>query len=366
MRLLGINLEGFRNLDSLSLEFGSDRIFFLGTNGQGKTNLLEAIGICSNLRSFRGSSSESMVMNGKTESRIFAKFLDDDGQQVEVMISFGRKGGKKVDIDGESVKKLCDLLGRFPMVCLSSRDFRLVREGPSDRRKWMDLILSSTNSNYLSALQNYYRSMRERNTLLKKQSGDSEILAFEYTLASSAQFLHQHRSQFFPSLNQSFENAYADLSGQQESASLSYSPDCSFSEVDDWLKMYSEERQRDRLLGSTRRGPHRDDFSLLLDRRDARHFASEGQQKGAVLALRIAEFSFLREKKRTMPILLADDVLGELDSFRRSNFRKLLPPSAQTFVTGTSYPSQKEVETWETFRVQSAKFSLQGQGVVNG
>jgi DNA replication and repair protein RecF len=366
VRLLGINLENFRNLDSLSLEFGSDRIFFLGANGQGKTNLLEAIGICSNLRSFRGSSPESMVMDGKTQSRIFAKFLDDDGQLVEVMINFGRKGGKEVEIDGESVKKLGDLLGKFPMVCLSSRDFRLVREGPSDRRKWMDLILSSTNSNYLSALQNYYRSMRERNALLKKQSGDSEILAFEYTLAASAQFLHLQRSQLFPSLNQSYDHAYSTLSGQQESASLSYSPDCSFSEVDDWLKMYSEERQRDRLLGSTRRGPHRDDFSLLLDKRDARHFASEGQQKGVVLALRVAEFSFLREKNRTMPILLADDVLGELDSFRRSNFRKLLHPSAQTFATGTSYPSLKEVETWETFRVKSARFSPQDQGEVNG
>ena len=366
MRLLGINLENFRNLDSESLEFKSDRIFFLGENGQGKSNLLEAISICSSLRSFRGAVSESMVMDGKLEGRIFARFLDDDGQQIEEMISFGRKGSKKVEVDGESVKKLGDLLGKFPMVCLSSRDFRLVREGPSDRRKWMDLFLSSTNPSYLSALQNYYRSMRERNTLLKKQSGDSEIIAFEYSLASSAHFLHLERSKLFPSLNPFYEHAYALLSDQQESASLSYSPDCSFFEVDDWLKMYSQERSRDRLIGSTRKGPHRDDFRLLLDKRDARYFASEGQQKGVVLALRIAEFSYLREKLRTMPILLADDVLGELDSFRRSNFRKLLDPNAQTFATGTTYPSQEEVETWETFRVQSGQFSPQDQGSVNG
>ena len=141
MRLLGINLENFRNLDSESLEFKSDRIFFLGENGQGKSNLLEAISICSSLRSFRGAVSESMVMDGKLEGRIFARFLDDDGQQIEEMISFGRKGSKKVEVDGESVKKLGDLLGKFPMVCLSSRDFRLVREGPSDRRKWMDFSL---------------------------------------------------------------------------------------------------------------------------------------------------------------------------------------------------------------------------------
>ena len=98
--MLGINLENFRNLDSLSLEFGSDRIFFLGANGQGKTNLLEAIGICSNLRSFRGSSPESMVMDGQAQSRIFTKFLDDDGQLVEVMINFGKKGVKKSRLMG--------------------------------------------------------------------------------------------------------------------------------------------------------------------------------------------------------------------------------------------------------------------------
>lgn len=356
MRLLGINLEGFRNIDSLALSFETDRVFFLGSNGQGKSNLLEAIGLCSTLRSFRGASPESMVLDGGTQAQLYAKFLNDEGSEQEAVVTFAKKGGKKVEVDGELVKKLGNFLGEFPSVCLSSRDFRLVRESPSDRRKWMDLALSSTSNRYFSALQGYYRSMKERNALLKQQASDSQLRAFEQTLASCASLLYQKRSAFFPSLSGPFEQAYVGLTEGQESAQVHYLPDCTATEPEEWLSIYEKERGKDRLMGVTRRGPHRDDFSLLLNDRDSRNFGSEGQQKGVVLALRLAEFSFLRQKLGVMPILLADDVLGELDPNRRANFRKLLPPNAQTFATGTSYPSAREEGIWESFKVESGKF----------
>ena len=356
MRIQGINLQNFRNLSSVSLEFSTDRVFFIGSNAQGKSNLLEAIGLCSTLRSFRGSSVESMVKEDQTEAKIFARFLDDDETEREVLVSFGKKGSKLVHVDGESVKRLSDLLGQFPTVCLSSRDFRLVRESPSDRRKWMDLLLSSTSSKYLRDLQGYYKSMKERNLLLKKGSNDGELEAFEYTLASSAHTLHQIRANLFPLINNTFEQSYARLSDNSEKAELSYLPDSQPDNLEGWRELFAKERVRDRQIGSTRKGPHRDDFSLLLDGRDARHYGSEGQQKGIVLALRLAEFVYLQEHLSIIPILLADDVLGELDSTRRKNFRKLLPPTAQTFATGTSYPSIEDEEVWETFSVKAGLF----------
>lgn len=360
MRLLGINLQNFRNLSTVSLEFSTDRVFFLGSNGQGKSNLLEAIGLCSTLRSFRGSSVESIVKEDETEAKIFARFLDDDETEREVLVSFGKKGSKLVHIDGESVKRLSELLGQFPTVCLSSRDFRLVRESPSDRRKWMDLLLSSTSSKYLRALQGYYKSMKERNLLLKKGAKDVELQAFEHTLASFAHTLHQIRANLFPLINNTFEQSYARLSDDSEKAKLSYRPDCQPEDLDDWRELFDKERGRDRQIGSTRKGPHRDDFSLLLDGRDARHYGSEGQQKGIVLSLRLAEFIYLKEQLSIIPILLADDVLGELDSNRRKNFRKLLPPVSQTFATGTSYPSIEDEEVWETFAVSAGLFQPLG------
>ena len=366
MRLLGLNLENFRNLRSQNLKFQTDRIFFIGENGQGKSNLLEAIGICSSLRSFRGASTGAMVTEGEIHSRLFATFLDDDGTAREALISFGAKGGKQVEVDGEPVKKLGDFLGQFPCVSMSSRDFRLVRESPSDRRKWMDLLLSSTSAQYLNALQGYYRSMKGRNVLLKKQAGDAEISAFEHTLASSAMVIQEIRAQLFPSIEPSFENAYRVLSSSKESATMRHLPDCSAEDTDHWLELYARERPRDRIVGMTRKGPHRDDFSLFLDGRDAKEYGSEGQQKGVVLSLRIAEFYYLRKSLGRLPILLADDVLGELDKMRRANFRNLLPTESQTFASGTTYPSEREKEIWETFLLEGGTVQSSAGNLGNG
>ena len=298
-----------------------------------------------------------MVMAGGSEAVIYARFLDDDETEREVMVSFAKKGSKQVHVDGEHTRRLGDLLGLFPSVCLSSRDFRLVRESPADRRKWMDLLLSSTSPEYLHALQVYYRSMKERNILLKKQASDAEVLAFEQSLAHAAFVLQEVRSALFPSIDPIFEESYARLSGNMETVHLSYLGDSQASSVDQWLDLFARERSKDRQMGTTRRGPHRDDFSILLNGHDSRHYGSEGQQKGVVLALRIAEFSFLRQKLGVVPLVLADDVLGELDPVRRANFRKLLPPSAQTFATGTTLPSIEEEEIWETFEVETGKFN---------
>jgi DNA replication and repair protein RecF len=119
---------------------------------------------------------------------------------------------------------------------------------------------------------------------------------------------------------------------------------------------YSQDRERDQILGSTRHGPHKDDFKFLLNQRDARTYASEGQQRGLVLALRLAEFSYLQNALQKNPIILADDVLGELDAARKANFKKLLPPKAQVFATGTAYPSEEEKVMWETYLVEAGTF----------
>ncbi len=356
MRLLGINVEGFRNLGSLKLEFLTDRIFFIGSNGQGKSNLLEAIGFSSNLRSFRGAATGSMVEMNLGYARIYSRFLDDNGGEREVLIGFGTKGPKVVEIDGEPPRRLGEFLGQFPSVSLSSRDFRLVRESPSDRRKWMDLALSSSSARYLGALQKYHRAMKERNVLLKGSATDSQLQAFERSMADSALSIQTMRQGFFPELATEFEGSYAKLSDSREEVELRYSPDVALNTVEEWVSLYSDERSRDRHFGSTRRGPHRDDFELLVGEKDARHFASEGQQKGVVLALRLAEFFFLRKSLRKTPMLLADDVLGELDSARRANFHKILPADAQTFATGTQYPSVREKDSWETFQVSGGSF----------
>ena len=358
MRLLSLNLEDFRNVANTKLDFSGDRVFFLGPNGQGKTNLLEAIGLAGTLRSFRKSGMEGLVREGQSRSQGFYRFLDDNGDEREVFLSFRSKGEKILEVDGERIHRLGEHLGNFPVVTLSSRDFRLIREGPADRRKWLDLLLASSSLDYFNHLQGYTRALRERNALLKREAGDGELLAFEQSLAKCAVALYSLRTESIPKISQSLTSSYLSLTDEKEKAGLKYAPDLSIETVDQYLQRLAKERPRDRIMGTTRKGPHRDDFLFHLQDRDARTYASEGQQRGLVLALRLAEFSFLRQSLGRIPLLLADDVLGELDNLRKANFRKLLPPEAQVFATGTAYPSANESAIWETFEVSSGTFSL--------
>ena len=198
---------------------------------------------------------------------------------------------------------------------------------------------------------------RERNSLLKKGGSDSELSAFEHALAHAIVPLQTARKDAFPRIREILEKQYDALCSGSEKAGIDYRPDLPEMSIDETLARLESGRERDRILGVTRRGPHRDDFVLTLNQLDAKTYASEGQQRGLVLALRLAEFSYLRQSLGRIPLLLADSVLGELDGERKSNFRKLLPPEAQVFATGTSYPSEEESVIWETFEVRSGGFT---------
>lgn len=356
MELFSINLEHFRNIETANLSFSSKRIFFIGSNGQGKTNLLEAIGLCSSLRSFRKTGTDGLVMDGKDESRLFYQFKGETVETTEILFSFRLKGPKSLEVDGEKVKRFADYLGCFPSVCLSSRDFRLVRDGPSERRKWLDMLLSSSSPEYFEALQSFHRSLKERNSLLKQNGSDKELDAFERILIPAASKVMQLRKVAFPKLSNFLKNYYSSLTGGIETATLLYRPDLVICNEDEFSQKLVSDRFRDRQFGSTRRGPHRDDFELNIEGRDARTFASEGQQKGLVLGLRLAEFDYLREATSRVPVVLADDVLGELDVERKENFKKLLPDDAQVFATGTSFPEGNDRQAWETFEVKNGAF----------
>lgn len=356
MKLLSINLEHFRNIEAASLNFSSRRVFFIGSNGQGKTNLLEAIGLSSNLRSFRKAGTDGLVMGGKNESRLFFKFEDETLETAEILFGFKLKGPKSLEVDGEKIKRLADYLGCFPSVCLSSRDFRLVRDGPAERRKWLDMLLSASSPEYFEALQSFHRSLKDRNSLLKHNGSDKELDAFERILIPAANKVFQLRDLAFPKLSNSLRNYYSSLTGGREVATLLYRPDLVVRTEGELSQKLLKDRLKDRQFGSTRSGPHRDDFELSIEGKDARTFASEGQQKGLVLGLRLAEFDFLREATSRIPVVLADDVIGELDVERKENFKKLLPDEAQVFATGTSFPEGDDRQTWETFEVKDGTF----------
>ena len=249
------------------------------------------------------------------------------------------------------------ILVNFPPLPFHRETFAWFATDPRKEESGLTLVLSSSSKEYFEALRLYHRSLRERNAILKRGGGDKELDAFEKSLISSAFQVFQIRLKSLPTLSSYLTKYYHKLSDGVEEAGFKYRPDLNPENEEDLTARILEERSKDRQFGTTRRGPHRDDFEFVLQDKDARTFSSEGQQKGLVLGLRFSEFEYLKNSLGKTPLLLIDDVLGELDEKRKANFKKLLPAEAQVFATGTTYPESWEKETWECYQVESGSFT---------
>lgn len=355
MRLRRVTLQNVRNIAAAELAFEGRQHFLLGPNAQGKSNLLEAVGFITALRSFRTTENKLLIATGQAEAAIACELEHERYGDTRVVIRL-RSHGKEVTCDGERMSRVGEYLARFPTVVFSSQDQQLVRGAPAVRRRWLDLTLSAMDPSYLYQLQQYHRALIDRNALLKRGAATEEILAFETPLAAAAAALVKARREGVEILARHVTAAYARIADDTgEAATIVYQPDQDMTEVDGWTARFAQMRPRDQGLKSTSTGPHRDDFALLVSERVARDYGSEGQQRAIVLALRLAQMEFFRERSGVEPILLADDVLGELDPQRRARFWQMLGPNRQVIATGTTPPDFGE---WQIFRVNAGTFEL--------
>lgn len=360
MRLRRITLQHFRNISLAELAFDGRQQFFVGDNGQGKTNLLEAAGFVSALRSFRTTDSRVLIAHGQAEAALACEFEHERLGVTKLVIKL-RPGGKEVWCDGEKVTRLGDYLGRFPTVVFSSQDQQLVRGAPGLRRRWMDFTLAAMDTGYLRALQGYHKALAERNALLKRGagvvgSGGAELSAFEKPLAAAAAELLVKREAGVAELAEHVAAAYAQIADGAERAGLRYAPDVTAENAHGWLGVFERGRARDAQFRTTLAGPHRDELLFVIGERAAKEFGSEGQQRSLVLALQLAQVSFFRARSGVEPLLLADDVLGELDPQRRRRFWATLGEARQVIATGTTLPDA-ELGAWEVFRVKGGTFT---------
>ena len=356
MRLRKLTLRHFRNVGFAALEFSGRQHFLVGANGQGKTNLLEAAGFLTAARSFRTTDQKLLVGHGQHGAAL-AYIIDHDKQaETHVTIKL-RHDGKELWCDQARVTKLAEYLGRFPTVVFSSQDMQLVRGSPANRRRWLDLTLAAMDASYLRALQTYTRALAERNALLKSARGTpAEFEAFEQTLAPAAADLIRLRGEGVAALDKSLKTAYAQISDDAEPAGIVYEPNFSEPSAESLLARLQSGRARDQQFRSTLAGPHRDDFSFSVKQTAAKDFASEGQQRSLVLALRLAQAVWFGAKSGVRPVLLADDVLGELDPRRRARFWSAIDHESQIIATGTHLPDA-ELGTWQVFEVSDGVFS---------
>ncbi len=357
MRLRKLTLRHFRNVGFATVEFAGRQQFFVGANGQGKTNLLEAAGFLTALRSFRTTDNKLLVGIGHPAAGIAADIEHERFGDSRVTIAL-RRDGKELWCDQTRIAKLGDYLGRFPTVVFSSQDLLLVRGAPALRRRWLDLTLASMDPGYFAALQAYAKALAARNALLKRGGArDAELGAFEQILAPAAAALIVARESGLKALEATVRTAYAQLVAQdeKEKSALRYEPNFEHADAAALLARWESGRARDLQFRTTLAGPHRDDFSFSVKGTAAKDFASEGQQRSLVLALRLAQAAWFQEKSGVRAVLLADDVLGELDPERRRRFWAAIDPQSQIVATGTHLPDA-ELGEWQVFTVKDGTF----------
>jgi DNA replication and repair protein RecF len=348
MRFLNLRLQNFRNVEFAELPLGNARNFLLGANGQGKSNLLEALGLATALRSFRTQTLAALTRKGVKEYKL-AYEIEHDTQGLTALEIHSRTGGRTVWVDGEKVTRLVDFIGRFPSVTLCSSDLILLRGSPSERRRFMDLTLSVVNRDYYTALRDFHRGIAERNRLLKNSGSAAELSAFEAEIAPHASQIASCREAGMRVLGEVLCRTYDRIAEADEGPELSFRPNVDCHDTEAYCRLLYDSRKRDQMIGATQRGPHRDDFSFSLQVGGAREYASDGQQRGLCVALRIAQASFYRQQLGLVPVLLADDVLGELDPIRRQGFWRACPEDIQVVATGTELPA--EPERWSVCEV---------------
>jgi DNA replication and repair protein RecF len=353
VRFSKVTLQGFRNLPLVDVVLAGRRTFLLGANAQGKTNFVEALGYVTALRSFRGADTRSLVGLGQTQAGLGFSIEHETFGESRLTITL-TPDDRVVEWEQGKVTRLADFIGKFPTVVFSSQDNQFLRGSPSLRRRWLDLTLAAMDAAYLTALQRYTRAVAERNMLLKQGGRDAGALeAFEHELAAHAAVLFAKRTTGLAELGEFFRTAHARLVPEGEQAGLIYAPDTAVSSDTDFAALLAKSRPRDTLLKSTERGPHRDDLELGLNGRPAKQFASEGQQRCLVIALRLAQAAYFRAKGGVTPVLLCDDVLGELDPVRRDRFWGSLEGEPQVVATGTSLPA--DAAGWQVLRVEAGR-----------
>lgn len=318
MRLEKLHLRNFKNYVDADAEFKGDIHCFLGRNGSGKTNLLEAINYLCLTRGLTSATDAENVRQGETHFLVRGTFsAGDKHREVSCVYSPERK--KKIAEDGKEYTRFSDHIGKYPLVMVAPADIELVWDGGEVRRRFFDTLLSQLDRNYLEQLIVYQTNLRHRNGLLKMYADrpdiDKELLAtYDERLIASGTMLHKQRRDFVASLVPRLKAHYDFLvEGAAETPDILYSSDLETLDFGSELKV---RLARDIILGRTTVGVHRDDFRFTLQGNELRTFGSQGQQKSFLIALKMAEFDSLTEKNGFKPLLLLDDIFDKLDDRR--------------------------------------------------
>jgi DNA replication and repair protein RecF len=349
VHLAHLRLRDFRNYPRLDVDFPPGFHLVLGDNAQGKTNLLEAIYLLATLRSFRGVGSAQLVRHGATGYFVGGTVVSQGEHDLKLYWSLRKRS---INLDGRLIRKLTEYIGTVRGVVFCTEDLLLIKGAARIRRRFLDLMLTQTHAGYLPLIQRYAHALRSRNALLKQPAPDPAALeSFTREVVRWGEQITQHRGELVPLFAPRAQRAYNRIAQNTEELRLAYQP----SVKSDFAVELAQARARERACRFTTVGPHRDDLELTLNGRSAAQFASEGQKRSLAIALKMAQAEYLADLHGSPPILLIDDVMGELDLKRRSGLLPILEQAhqsrGQVFMTCTqeNWPRElgREAIRWE-------------------
>lgn len=334
MYIESVQLKNFRNYESLELKFDKGTNIFYGDNAQGKTNILESIYLCGTSKSHRGTKDRDMILFGKEESHIEV-IVDKRGILYQIDVHLKKNKPKGIAINHIPIKKASELFGILNVVFFSPEDLNIIKNGPSERRRFVDMELSQISRLYLNNLSNYHRIINQRNHLLKdiyyNDSLKETLDIWDMQLVDYGNRIIEERKKFMNQVNEIISKIHKKITGNSEDIEVIYEPNTGNESFENLLKRY---RERDLKIMSTSSGPHRDDICFKVNGIDIRKFGSQGQQRTAALSLKLSEIELMKQISKDKPILLLDDVLSELDKHRQNYLLDSID-EIQTLITCT-------------------------------
>lgn len=334
MIIKSIELKNFRNYKQLQIDFDQATNILFGDNAQGKTNILESAYVSATTKSHKGSRDKEMIRFGEEEAHIRTVVCKKE-QDFQIDIHLKKNRAKGIAINQLPIKKASDLFGILNIVFFSPEDLNIIKDGPAERRRFLDLELCQLDKIYLSDLTAYNKVLKQRNSLLKDMIYHPDLKdtlpIWDEQLVEYGKRIIRRRQSFIEELYEIVQEIHGNLSGKRELLTLKYEPNVESIFFQDELFRASE---RDRKLCQTSVGPHRDDISFMLGDIDIRKFGSQGQQRTAALSLKLSEIELVKKSIGDTPVLLLDDVLSELDS-NRQNYLLNSIHDIQTIITCT-------------------------------
>lgn len=352
MIITKLELSNFRNYGFSEFEFDENTNILYGDNAQGKTNVLEAIYVAGTTKSHKSSKDKEMIQMGFSEAHI-KMYMTKKEISHRIDIHLKKSGAKGVAIDGVTTRKSSDLIGLCNIIFFSPEDLNIIKNGPAERRRFINMELCQLDKMYLYYLTKYNKILNQRNNLLKQISFDEKLLdtleIWDIQLIENGKKIISIRKEFVQKLDKIMKKVHHKLTGGKEEISIFYEPNVEETYLEEKLFL---SRDKDLFQGTTCVGPHRDDISFIVNEIDIRKYGSQGQQRTTALSLKLAEIEIVKEVIGETPVLLLDDVLSELDR-KRQNYLLESIKGIQTIITCTGLEEfiENKININKTFEI---------------